>query len=57
MFLKRLLHSKNISFIRLNNPFYQFSSKSGKLDPYLILEVNRNADWPTIKKSYFKLGN
>ena len=57
MFLKRLLHSKNISFIRLNNPFYQFSSKSGKLDPYLILEINRNADWPTIKKSYFKLGN
>lgn len=33
---------------------FSFSQKV-KLDPYLILEVNRNADWKTIKLSYFKL--
>jgi molecular chaperone DnaJ len=26
-----------------------------KLDPFLILEINRNADWKTIKIAYFKL--
>jgi curved DNA-binding protein CbpA len=26
-----------------------------KNDPYLVLELNRNADWKTIKISYFKL--
>jgi curved DNA-binding protein CbpA len=32
----------------------KFSEKI-KLDPFLILEVNRTADWKTIKLSYFKL--
>jgi len=32
-----------------------FFSQKVKLDPYLILEVNRSADWKTIKLSYFKL--
>ncbi len=31
-----------------------FSSKA-RLDPYLILEVNRQADWKTIKQAYFRL--
>ena len=33
---------------------FNFSSKA-KLDPYLILEVNRQADWKTIKQAYFRL--
>lgn len=32
----------------------KFSTKT-KLDPYLILEINRQSDWKTIKKAYFKL--
>ncbi len=32
----------------------EFSSKT-KLDPYLILDINRQADWKTIKKAYFRL--
>lgn len=36
--------------------FRNFSEKeSHKLDPYLILEVNRGADFKTIKSAYFKL--
>ena len=31
-----------------------FSTKA-KLDPFLILEVNRQADWKTIKQAYFRL--
>ena len=48
-------HSKNkISFIKMQ--FRNFSEKeSHKLDPYLILEVNRGADFKTIKAAYFKL--
>ena len=49
-------HHLNLKIAKTAN-FYRFSSKISKLDPFLILEVNRNADWPTIKKSYFKLGN
>ena len=38
------------------NKFHKFLfSQKVKLDPFLILEVNRNADWKTIKLSYFKL--
>jgi curved DNA-binding protein CbpA len=32
----------------------KFSEKI-KSDPYLVLEINRNADWKTIKIAYFKL--
>lgn len=34
---------------------YKNFSERVKLDPYLILEVNRSADWKTIKTAYFKL--
>jgi DnaJ-class molecular chaperone len=34
--------------------FKTFSTKI-KMDPYLILEINRNSDWPAIKKAYFRL--
>jgi DnaJ-class molecular chaperone len=58
MFMKFLkTNKKNIFHIfnqnQHNTKFY-FSAKI-KLDPYLILEVNRNADWKTIKLSYFRL--
>lgn len=48
-------HSKKrISLIKIQ--FRNFSEKeSHKLDPYLILEVNRGADFKTIKAAYFKL--
>ena len=48
-------HIKNrISLIKIK--FRNFSEKeSHKLDPYLILEVNRGADFKTIKAAYFKL--
>jgi preprotein translocase subunit Sec63 len=39
-------------FINTNTKYF---SQKVKLDPYLILEINRNADWKTIKKAYFKL--
>ena len=32
-----------------------FSENNTKLDPYLILEINRSADFKTIKGAYFKL--
>ncbi len=34
--------------------FKKFSEKI-KADPYLVLEINRNADWKAIKIAYFKL--
>jgi DnaJ-class molecular chaperone len=42
------------NFTNKNNSRRNFSSKA-KLDPYLILEVNRQADWKTIKQAYFRL--
>jgi molecular chaperone DnaJ len=35
--------------------FLKRFSERIKNDPYLVLEINRNADWKTIKISYFKL--
>jgi curved DNA-binding protein CbpA len=35
--------------------YRHFFSQKVKLDPFLILEVNRNADWKSIKIAYFKL--
>jgi DnaJ-class molecular chaperone len=47
--------SKNI-FSLIKIQLRNFSEKESlKLDPYLILEVNRGADFKTIKTSYFKL--
>jgi hypothetical protein len=43
-----------MSFTRFYNINKQFSTKA-KLDPFLILEVNRQADWKTIKQAYFRL--
>jgi len=34
---------------------YFSKEENHKLDPYLILEVNRGADFKTIKAAYFKL--
>lgn len=55
-------HNNFFSFLSKNRvPFFKvqlnfFSEKeSHKLDPYLILEVNRGADFKTIKAAYFKL--
>jgi DnaJ-class molecular chaperone len=59
MYGNRKLHTLNLNKLVVNisinkiNKF--FFSQKVKLDPYLILEVNRNADWKTIKLSYFKL--
>ena len=39
-------------FFNINK--FKFSKKL-KQDPYLILEINRTADWKAIKKAYFKL--
>jgi len=59
MFTSKKLHNLNLNIIVVNirmNKFNKFLfSQKVKLDPYLILEVNRNADWKTIKLSYFKL--
>lgn len=54
-------NSQKFSFFRFNNYFNKFqfkkfsSDEMQKLDPYLILEVNRGADFKTIKAAYFKL--
>jgi len=39
---------------KLKNSLRHFSQKV-KIDPHLILEINRNADWKAIKTAYFKL--
>ena len=52
LFKKSSFTHSNYFYSRHNK--FDFSQKV-KLDPYLILEVNRNADWKTIKLSYFKL--
>lgn len=44
----------NIAKHLYKHNFHTFAAKV-KMDPYLILEVNRSSDWKTIKKSYFKL--
>jgi hypothetical protein len=44
----------SINFKLVHSNYKYFSTKT-KLDPYLILEVNRSADWKTIKLAYFKL--
>ena len=50
------LSIKNPSNFSINKPQYKnFSQKNTKLDPYLILEVNRGADFRAIKTAYFKL--
>lgn len=63
-------NNANNHFNKLNQFSFQFKNKlslfkiqirnfsekeSHKLDPYLILEVNRGADFKTIKAAYFKL--
>ena len=48
-------HRNSFSKNFLQNFSKFFFSQKIKLDPYLILEVNRSADWKTIKLSYFKL--
>jgi DnaJ-class molecular chaperone len=52
------MFSKTTSFLTLNNfktiNIKSFSAKI-KQDPYLILEINRTADWKAIKIAYFKL--
>jgi DnaJ-class molecular chaperone len=58
--MNKLFKNKKIHSIKFNQAnLYKlnklFFSQKVKLDPYLILEVNRNADWKTIKLSYFKL--
>ncbi len=36
--------------------YFTFSSKNkNSFDPYLILDINRKATWPEIKKQYYKL--
>lgn len=35
--------------------FLKRFSERIKTDPYLVLEINRNADWKSIKIAYFKL--
>jgi hypothetical protein len=47
--------SKSSSKLFNKFQFKNFSQKNLKLDPYLILEVNRGADFKTIKTAYFKL--
>lgn len=47
---KRYSRDSSSRFIYLCN----FSTHN-KLDPYLILDLNRKADWRSIKKQYFKL--
>lgn len=32
-----------------------FSKKKMKFDPYLVLDINRKAEWAEIKKQYYKL--
>lgn len=38
----------------ITKSFSSASNKSG-FDPYLIMDLNRKADWKEIKKQYFKL--
>jgi molecular chaperone DnaJ len=50
------INISNYKFKSINKiQFKNFSQKNLKLDPYLILEVNRGADFKTIKTAYFKL--
>jgi hypothetical protein len=44
-------HTRRFNFL----PFFRAYSSKTKLDPYLILDINRQADWKTIKKAYFRL--
>ena len=47
---------KNTQNFSINKPqLKNFSQKNTKLDPYLILEVQRGADFKAIKTAYFKL--
>jgi len=47
--------NKNFAIYNYKHINKNFSQKNVKLDPYLILEVNRGADFKTIKAAYFKL--
>ena len=47
-------NSSSSLFLKTFQKSFSTNTKT-RLDPYLILEVSRNADWQTIKKSYFRL--
>jgi curved DNA-binding protein CbpA len=51
MFKKNL----KINIFLSKNIFKFYFSRKNKVDPFLVLEINRNADWKAIKKAYFKL--
>lgn len=38
-----------------NSSFKSFARKPKNFDPYLVLDVNRKANWADIKKQYYKL--
>lgn len=56
MFSKTFINV-NVNFKKnlFSFPNKYFSQAKIKLDPFLILEINRKAEWPEIKKAYFKL--
>lgn len=42
-------------FVKLMNKCFSSHSNKSGFDPYLIMDLNRKADWKEIKKQYFKL--
>lgn len=53
---KSSIRNSHLNYFIKNSIHFSFSSKNkNSFDPYLILDINRKATWPEIKKQYYKL--